>query len=159
MLAIRIILFLLPGCLVGHQSLAEAAGLTRLHPREARPATVIAADGELLTLASAPTTTLSPPDAPQAPAPDATEIPSLFDGQASPPQPNITPAPGAEELAVKYRQTTYYTCVTIGTYTHCGIHEPILDASAGWSRSGNKHRQHWAMVAAALTVLGLALGT
>ncbi|KIH91198.1 hypothetical protein SPBR_02100 [Sporothrix brasiliensis 5110] len=29
----------------------------------------------------------------------------------------------------KFVQTTYYSCVTLGTYSHCGWHEPILDAS------------------------------
>lgn len=36
----------------------------------------------------------------------------------------------------RFVQTTYWACVTRGTYTHCGWHMPILDAGAGrgaWS--------------------------
>lgn len=32
----------------------------------------------------------------------------------------------------RFRQTTYYSCVTRGaTYTHCGWHRPLLEAGAG----------------------------
>ncbi|KAH8808054.1 hypothetical protein F5884DRAFT_353082 [Xylogone sp. PMI_703] len=49
---------------------------------------------------------------------------------SSAPEPTITTPPSPEEvetrLQEKYHQTTYFSCVTIGTYTHCGTHEPIL---------------------------------
>ena len=50
----------------------------------------------------------------------------------SAPATSITQAPNVTRkggLAEKFVQTTYYSCVTLGTYTHCGWHEPILDAS------------------------------
>ncbi|KAF7874273.1 hypothetical protein EAF04_002945 [Stromatinia cepivora] len=42
--------------------------------------------------------------------------------------PLITAAPTAEEMQLreKYHQTTYWSCVTLKTYVHCGWHEPIL---------------------------------
>ncbi|CAK7212727.1 hypothetical protein SCUCBS95973_001561 [Sporothrix curviconia] len=62
----------------------------------------------------------------------------------APPAASITQAPQATRKgqADKFVQTTYYSCVTMGTYTHCGWHEPILDASTSaasgsssqWSR-------------------------
>ncbi|KAF5875067.1 uncharacterized protein Bfra_003521 [Botrytis fragariae] len=40
----------------------------------------------------------------------------------------ITAAPSAEEIQLqeKYHQTTYWSCVTLQTFVHCGWHEPIL---------------------------------
>jgi len=32
----------------------------------------------------------------------------------------------------RYRQTTYYTCVTQGLTEHCGWHRPILEVSGAW---------------------------
>ena len=46
--------------------------------------------------------------------------------------PVITDGPETlgDGLAEAFLQTTYYTCVTYGPgRSHCGIHEPILDAS------------------------------
>ncbi|OTA77629.1 hypothetical protein M434DRAFT_44879, partial [Hypoxylon sp. CO27-5] len=42
-------------------------------------------------------------------------------------------APGANfhEMNAKYVQTTYWSCVTFPLETHCGWHQPILDAGAG----------------------------
>ncbi|KAI1140027.1 hypothetical protein F5Y05DRAFT_304258 [Hypoxylon sp. FL0543] len=52
--------------------------------------------------------------------------------------PKITPSPeldppGANfhEMDEKYVQTTYWSCVTFPLETHCGWHQPILDAGAG----------------------------
>ncbi|KAI5856197.1 hypothetical protein GGS23DRAFT_400266 [Durotheca rogersii] len=41
--------------------------------------------------------------------------------------------PGANfhEIGAKFVQTTYWKCVTFSLETHCGWHEPILDAGAG----------------------------
>jgi len=52
--------------------------------------------------------------------------------------PVLTPAPRIDSLdfnKARFVQTTYYSCVTRGTYSHCGWHEPILDASSTGSRS------------------------
>ena len=46
--------------------------------------------------------------------------------------PVITDGPTdiGDGVAAAFLQTTYYTCVTYGPgRSHCGIHEPILDAS------------------------------
>ncbi|TGO48488.1 hypothetical protein BOTNAR_0473g00040 [Botryotinia narcissicola] len=42
--------------------------------------------------------------------------------------PLITAAPSAEEIQLqeKYHLTTYWSCVTLQTFVHCGWHEPIL---------------------------------
>ncbi|KAF7914869.1 hypothetical protein EAE99_010423 [Botrytis elliptica] len=42
--------------------------------------------------------------------------------------PLITAAPSAEEIRLqeKYHLTTYWSCVTLQTFVHCGWHEPIL---------------------------------
>ncbi|KAM3085930.1 hypothetical protein ACMFMG_002982 [Clarireedia jacksonii] len=44
------------------------------------------------------------------------------------PNPVITAAPTAQdiELQQKYHLTTYWSCVTIQTYVHCGWHNPLL---------------------------------
>ncbi|KAI0836574.1 hypothetical protein F5Y06DRAFT_272828 [Hypoxylon sp. FL0890] len=48
------------------------------------------------------------------------------------PSPELNP-PGANfhEMDAKYVQTTYWSCVTFPLETHCGWHQPILDAGAG----------------------------
>ncbi|KAB8290728.1 hypothetical protein EYC80_008365 [Monilinia laxa] len=42
--------------------------------------------------------------------------------------PIITAAPTVEEIQLqeKYHLTTYWSCVTLHTYVHCGWHEPLL---------------------------------
>ncbi|KAI6090632.1 hypothetical protein F4821DRAFT_21357 [Hypoxylon rubiginosum] len=52
--------------------------------------------------------------------------------------PKITPSPefnppggNFHEIGAKFVQTTYWSCVTFPLETHCGWHEPILDAGAG----------------------------
>ncbi|KAF7953106.1 hypothetical protein EAE96_006325 [Botrytis aclada] len=42
--------------------------------------------------------------------------------------PLITAAPSGEEIRLqeKYHLTTYWSCVTLQTFVHCGWHEPIL---------------------------------
>jgi len=65
--------------------------------------------------------------------------------QAAPPSAVITPAPAPDGDTsggewwhtgvdgngdtFRYRQTTYYTCVTLGLAEHCGWHRPILEVS------------------------------
>ncbi|KAI1336664.1 hypothetical protein F5Y15DRAFT_199104 [Xylariaceae sp. FL0016] len=60
------------------------------------------------------------------------EVPPASQITASP---NVTLPMGGNfhELTggVKFVQTTYYSCVTWPRETHCGWHEPILDAGAG----------------------------
>jgi len=50
---------------------------------------------------------------------------------------------GAEGVSVKqkWHLTTYTTCVTLGTYVDCGVHEPVLpggDEVAGAGRVGGR---------------------
>ncbi|KAI0399618.1 hypothetical protein F4802DRAFT_29299 [Xylaria palmicola] len=84
---------------------------------------------------------------------------------ASTPTPTPTPGPDRELLqavegGVKFVQTTYSACVTFPHETHCGWHEPILDASAtGRSRGGGEGIVARAGVIAAGVVLALAYGS
>jgi len=60
----------------------------------------------------------------------------------APPNPCDDTAGGPEITGVaaeRFRQTTYWGCVTRGTYRHCGWHMPIIDAGAArgaWSSGG-----------------------
>ncbi|KAI0095387.1 hypothetical protein F4814DRAFT_186893 [Daldinia grandis] len=80
--------------------------------------------------------------------------------------PEITPSPelpppGANfhEMGVKYVQTTYYSCVTFPLETHCGWHEPILDAGANGVRcEGSGQAALRAGVVAGIVAGGLVLG-
>lgn len=73
----------------------------------------------------------------------------------------VTPAPAtggvffepgsrgnAAGVEAKFRQTTYYTCVTWPSTVHCGWHEPILDASmnAAGSQYDSRSAAIWAGV-------------
>lgn len=46
------------------------------------------------------------------------------------PESQITEPPNPSDLALglqmKWHVTTYWSCVTLGTYTHCGWHEPVV---------------------------------
>ncbi|KAI0151489.1 hypothetical protein BJ166DRAFT_536180 [Pestalotiopsis sp. NC0098] len=75
--------------------------------------------------------------------------------------PTVTPAPmggifhepGSTGAAVaKFRQTTYYTCVTWPSTVHCGWHEPIVDASMNGVRS-HHDRRRGAMAAGSVLVV------
>lgn len=44
-------------------------------------------------------------------------------------EPGGTIGTGTGAAVAKFRQTTYYTCVTWPSTVHCGWHEPIVDAS------------------------------
>lgn len=58
----------------------------------------------------------------------------------APPSSQVTPPPSPEELLraaaaagnenERFRQTTFWSCHTFARETHCGWHEPILDAGA-----------------------------
>ncbi|KAI0106574.1 hypothetical protein F4776DRAFT_436784 [Hypoxylon sp. NC0597] len=76
------------------------------------------------------------------------------------PSPELNP-PGANfhEMNAKYVQTTYWSCVTFPLETHCGWHQPILDAGAG--RIGCEGRGQAALragVVAGVIAGGLVLG-
>lgn len=47
-----------------------------------------------------------------------------------PPAPGVTPRPEPNLAEMGYYQTTYYSCATQGTSTHCGWHRPIMVAPA-----------------------------
>ncbi|KAH6656142.1 hypothetical protein BKA67DRAFT_535036 [Truncatella angustata] len=89
------------------------------------------------------------------------------------PVPKVTPPPAAggvffepesetavAEVGAKFRQTTYYTCVTWPSTVHCGWHEPILDASmnAAWSGYGSRKAAAWGTMAA-IAALAVVMGT
>ncbi|TGO55757.1 hypothetical protein BCON_0087g00100 [Botryotinia convoluta] len=74
--------------------------------------------------------------------------------------PLITAAPSAEEIQLqeKYHLTTYWSCVTLQTFVHCGWHEPVLaggteiaGASCGSCNAGTVAL----MAAGALVVAGV----
>ncbi|OAA65827.1 hypothetical protein SPI_02614 [Niveomyces insectorum RCEF 264] len=87
--------------------------------------------------------------------------------QQPPPPPPPPPPPATTEAATsaaaaagqaeKFRQTTYYTCVTMGSYSHCGWHEPILDVSTSAGARAQPLGQAWFVCAVAVgTALGMA---
>ncbi|KAI2638656.1 hypothetical protein GGS26DRAFT_353106 [Hypomontagnella submonticulosa] len=78
------------------------------------------------TVATETRCTVMPSDIPTCVSTKTTNSPTIT---ASP---EFTP-PGANfhEMGAKFVQTTYWSCVTFPLETHCGWHEPILDAGAG----------------------------
>ncbi|TPX06692.1 uncharacterized protein E0L32_002188 [Thyridium curvatum] len=151
---------------------ANAAAAAGLAPRIPEPLTMVAADGKLFTdpaadSGAAKPTTLQPPSAPfeaaaasretEAPPPSGPADPTA----AGPPpaDPAITPAPATvdmlDQAGNNFIQTTYYTCVTVGSYSHCGWHEPILDASSG-ADAGQVCVWHKAALAVIATVVIIA---
>ncbi|KAI1407115.1 hypothetical protein F5Y13DRAFT_135162 [Hypoxylon sp. FL1857] len=76
------------------------------------------------------------------------------------PSPELSP-PGANfhEMDAKYVQTTYWSCVTFPLETHCGWHQPILDAGAGRKGcEGSGQAALRAGVVAGVVAGGLVLG-
>ncbi|KAK3326965.1 hypothetical protein B0T19DRAFT_149648 [Cercophora scortea] len=144
----------LPRCSLPSPAAVVAEQINKQEPQ--------AEQGETSPTPTTPTapTTLSPPSRPPAiviqptPSPsqprsrprphimDLRDVPDTT--SAAPPSPPavITPAPGSEAgngidangNVVHFVQTTYYTCLSRGTSSHCGWHIPILDASNGGSR-------------------------
>ncbi|KAI3528344.1 hypothetical protein CSPX01_16309 [Colletotrichum filicis] len=53
-----------------------------------------------------------------------------------PPAPGVTPRPEPNLAEMGYYQTTYYSCATQGTSTHCGWHRPIMVAPANNAATG-----------------------
>ncbi|KAI2465408.1 hypothetical protein F4781DRAFT_27068 [Annulohypoxylon bovei var. microspora] len=80
--------------------------------------------------------------------------------------PEITPSPELDppggnfhEMGAKYVQTTYWSCVTFPLETHCGWHQPILDAGAGRIQcEGSGRAALRAGVVAGVVAGGLVLG-
>ncbi|KAI1394444.1 uncharacterized protein F4822DRAFT_47768 [Hypoxylon trugodes] len=92
---------------------------------------------------------------------------SVIHGSAN--NPEITPSPELNppggnfheigDSPIKYVQTTYWSCVEFPLETHCGWHEPILDAGAGGVRCDSGGRAALrAGVVAGVVAGGLALG-
>ncbi|KXH29461.1 hypothetical protein CSAL01_01672 [Colletotrichum salicis] len=70
-----------------------------------------------------------------------------------PPAPGVTPRPEPNLAEMGYYQTTYYSCATRGTSTHCGWHRPIMvapanNAAAGTGTSVNRKAGIGALVVA-----------
>ncbi|KAI1371112.1 hypothetical protein F4677DRAFT_318486 [Hypoxylon crocopeplum] len=79
--------------------------------------------------------------------------------------PEITPSPEFDppggnfhEIGVKFVQTTYWSCVTFPLETHCGWHEPILDAGAGRAGCEGGQAALRAGILAGVVAGGLVLG-
>ncbi len=105
------------GPVVANSVTSPLAGLTSLARAVAKTATLA--------------TSLAPPSSPELSVPTATEKSSTVeDHEAGPPEITAISNGIASELNEKFVQTTYYSCVTMGTYSHCGWHIPILDARA-----------------------------
>ncbi len=122
-----------------------ANSVTRAIRLSAATVTAVAADGELLTLPDTPRTL-------PAAGPRETIPAGRFESAFSSIEPNMTAAPkpsnSLNDEDIRFIQTTYYSCVTMGTYSHCGLHEPILDASGASPMASMKGRGGWAVVAA-----------
>ncbi|KAK0618839.1 hypothetical protein B0T14DRAFT_196717 [Immersiella caudata] len=90
---------------------------------------------------------------------------------AAPAAPGITPAPAEGDTSggewwhtgvdgngdtFRYRQTTYYSCVTQGQREHCGWHRPILEVSG----AGGLGETSWVFggVGGRALVVGFAAG-
>ncbi|KAK0755132.1 hypothetical protein B0T18DRAFT_400729 [Schizothecium vesticola] len=128
-----------------------------------------------ITTKTAPSTLL-PPSAPRPPLADSTNRLNLLadDVPAAPPAPAITPPPDAAAAITedsgddgwqtgidangklfRFRQTTYYSCVTQKTASHCGWHRPILEVSGA---AGDDGRGVWGFGAKAAVAVGAAAG-
>ncbi|KAK3358719.1 hypothetical protein B0T25DRAFT_563795 [Lasiosphaeria hispida] len=58
----------------------------------------------------------------------------------------------ADGNTFRFRQTTYYSCATMGTYAHCGWHVPIVEIGEGASSSGGMGSRAGASMAARAAV-------
>ena len=72
--------------------------------------------------------------------------------------PDVDVSEAEKELKERFLQTTYYTCITKGTYSHCGWHKPIIDATLN---HGSARRPSallgWTVAAAAGLLAAIAL--
>jgi hypothetical protein len=144
---------------IGYLLAAVLAGQTIIVPVYASSVTFPAQPATTLSTLSAPPkrTTESTVTA-LAPASGLPELPGPTPATvaAGSIEPEITPLPRpdeSDELNANFVQTTYYSCVTRGTYSHCGWHIPILDASDGW-----KLGDGWSVALRAGVVAGVVGG-
>lgn len=138
-----------------------------------------------ITLTTTPTpSTLLPPSAPRPPLADSTNhldiLADVPPAPAAPPAPPaITPPPDAAAAITddsgdsgddgwqtgidangklfRFRQTTYYSCVTQKTASHCGWHRPIVEIS-GAPGAGDDGGRVWGFGAKAAVAVGAAVG-
>ncbi|KAK3934748.1 hypothetical protein QBC46DRAFT_70237 [Diplogelasinospora grovesii] len=128
-----------------------------------------------VTRSQAAPTTLVPPSGPDSALPqptfirlnlrnrgDSEEATPAAEAPSTPPA--VTDAPAIEGQgidangdAIKFVQTTYYSCVTMGTYSHCGWHEPILDASSGTKSAFGRDAGIAMRAASAAAIVGAIL--
>lgn len=134
-----------------------------------------------LTTKTTPSTLL-PPSAPRPPLADSTNrldiLADVPPAPAAPPAPPaITPPPDAAAAITddsadggddgwqtgidangkvfRFRQTTYYSCVTQKTASHCGWHRPIVEISGA---AGDEGGRVWGFGAKAAVAVGAAAG-
>ncbi|KAK1633964.1 hypothetical protein BDP81DRAFT_408463 [Colletotrichum phormii] len=72
-----------------------------------------------------------------------------------PPAPGVTPRPEPNLAEMGYYQTTYYSCATRGTSTHCGWHRPIMVAPANNAGTGTSVNRKAGIGALAVAVVGV----
>ncbi|KXH39718.1 hypothetical protein CNYM01_12574 [Colletotrichum nymphaeae SA-01] len=72
-----------------------------------------------------------------------------------PPAPGVTPRPEPNLAEMGYYQTTYYSCATQGTSTHCGWHRPIMVAPANNAAAGMMSRKAGVGALAVAFVVGV----
>lgn len=136
-----------------------------------------------ITIPTATLETLLPPSAPRPPLADSThhldiladsDVPPALAAPLAPPA--ITPAPDAAAAITddsgdgddgwqtgidangklfRFRQTTYYSCVTQKTASHCGWHRPIVEISGA---AGDEGGRFWGFGAKAAMAVGAAAG-
>jgi hypothetical protein len=81
------------------------------------------------------------------------DLRGVYETENGTPAAETTPAPVLHD-AQRFVQTTYTTCVTFPNSVHCGVHEPILDASNG---AGSMRRRGYAGAATAGGIVVLVL--
>lgn len=92
---------------------------------------------------------------------DAEDLPSTEEPEnekeKSSTKPEITASPNlnidSDADALRFVQTTYWSCVTYVTTSHCGWHEPILDASTSSASSVGTRSMRAAAMAAGVALL------
>ncbi|KAI9735417.1 MAG: hypothetical protein M1818_006423 [Claussenomyces sp. TS43310] len=86
------------------------------------------------------------------PLPHITPSPSL-DFDALDADASTAAAAAAPALQEKWHLTTFYTCVTLGTYSHCGWHEPVLPGGDEVAAANARPRGPGAAALCALVVV------
>lgn len=103
----------------------------------------VCANVELVPRTADPATASFPPSVL---APSSTTVAVLSSGTVGVDGALITEAPDVEgaSLEMKWHLTTYTTCVTLGSYVNCGVHEPVLPG--GDEVSGAERLGSWGLV-------------